>query len=67
MKVFLVILGIVASLSMLSTLICGLWIKANKVTDVSSLNFHMNIGILSAVLTTAMAVAMIILSVKKLA
>ncbi|PKM84642.1 MAG: hypothetical protein CVU86_06320 [Firmicutes bacterium HGW-Firmicutes-11] len=67
MKVFLVILGIVTSLSMLSTLVCGLWIKANKVTEVSSLNFHMNIGILSAVLTTAMAVAMIVLSVRKLA
>jgi hypothetical protein len=66
-KVFLVILGIVTSLSMLSTLVCGLWIKANKVTEVSSLNFHMNIGILSAVLTTAMAVAMIVLSVRKLA
>jgi hypothetical protein len=67
MKVFLIILGIAASLSMLSTLVCGLWIKANKVTEVSSLNFHMNIGILSAVLTTAMAVAMIVLTVKKLA
>lgn len=67
MKVFLIILGIAASLSMLSTLVCGLWIKANKVTEVSSLNFHMNIGILSAVLMTAMAVAMIVLTVKKLA
>lgn len=53
MKTLIVITGIVTCLSILSTLICGLWIKANNVTEASSLNFHMNIGILSVVLGCA--------------
>ena len=53
MKTLIVITGIVTCLSFLSTLICGLWIKANNVTEASSLNFHMNIGILSVVLGCA--------------
>lgn len=47
MKVFLIIIAITTGLLLLSTLICGLWIRANKVEEISSLNFHMNIGITS--------------------
>ncbi|SHJ28029.1 hypothetical protein SAMN02745975_01700 [Geosporobacter subterraneus DSM 17957] len=47
MKIFSLIIAIVSGLLLSSTLICGLWIRANKVTDVSSLNFHMSIGIAS--------------------
>lgn len=47
MKIFSLVIGIVSGLLLSSTLICGLWIRANKVTDVSSLNFHMSIGIAS--------------------
>lgn len=53
MKTLIVITGIITCLSFLSTLICGLWIKANNVTEASSLSFHMNIGILSVVLGCA--------------
>jgi fumarate reductase subunit D len=49
MKTFSLITAIITGLLLLSTLICGLWIRANKVTDASSLNFHMNIGIASVI------------------
>ena len=50
MKNLIIITGVITCLTILSTLICGLWIKANQVTEISSLNFHMSIGILSVVL-----------------
>lgn len=50
MKNLIVITGIITCLTILSTLICGLWIKANQITEASSLNFHMSIGIASVVL-----------------
>lgn len=49
MKFFSIAIAIITGLLLLSTLICGLWIKANNVTEVSSLKFHMNIGILSVI------------------
>lgn len=49
MKVISLIIAIITGLLLFSTLICGLWINANKVTDPSSLKFHMNIGIASAI------------------
>lgn len=65
MKTMLVIFGIATCLSFLSTMICGLWIKANEVTDPSSLSFHMNIGILSVVLGCGFVVFAIIMLVLK--
>jgi len=50
MKNLIVITGIITCLAILSTMICGLWIRANQITEVSSLNFHMSIGIVSVVL-----------------
>ncbi|HAO61876.1 MAG TPA: hypothetical protein DCQ90_08210 [Erysipelotrichaceae bacterium] len=65
MKNLIVITGVITCLSLLSTLICGLWIKANQVTEVSSLNFHMNSGILSVVLVCAFVVCVCIYLLKK--
>lgn len=64
MKTLFVITAIVASLSFLSTMICGLWIKANNVTEPSSLSFHMNSGILSVVLGCAFAVFAVFMVLK---
>ena len=49
MKTIYLIVGTLTGLLLVSTLICGLWIKANHINDVESLNFHMNIGIGSIV------------------
>jgi hypothetical protein len=54
MKVLYVVLSVVSLLSMVSVLICGLWIKGNadKITDMaSSVGFHMNLGIFTVVIT----------------
>jgi hypothetical protein len=64
MKTLLVITGIVTCLSFLSTMICGLWIKANNVTEASSLSFHTNIGILSVVVGCAFVVLAIFMVFK---
>ncbi len=49
MKTAALISSIATGLLMLSTMICGLWIKANDITDPGSLNFHVNSGIASVV------------------
>jgi len=45
MKIITIIIGVVTALLLLSTLLCGLWIKSKGLTDIGSLNFHMQIGI----------------------
>jgi len=47
MKTTVVILDVVTGLLILSTLICGLWIKAQPEIDPSSVNFHMGIALLT--------------------
>ncbi|AET69304.1 hypothetical protein Desor_3850 [Desulfosporosinus orientis DSM 765] len=49
MKVVTMISSIITFLLLLSTMICGLWLKANNATDPSSFSFHMNCGIASVV------------------
>lgn len=51
MKTIAIILGSLAALLLLSTAICGLWIKANQVTEASSLQFHMTIGLAAVVVS----------------
>lgn len=64
MKAIILIFAIITGLVMVSTLICGLWIRANKVTEVSSLNFHMSIGIASVILGIITVVLVIVLALK---
>jgi hypothetical protein len=54
MKSILIILIGISILLMLSTLICGLWIRNNaEQVETSSIDFHMTIGIASVVLSAA--------------
>jgi|WetSurMetagenome_2_1015567.scaffolds.fasta_scaffold900112_1 hypothetical protein len=56
MKVLYVVLSVISLISILSEIICGLWIKSNaeKITDMaSSVGFHMNLGIFTVVVTVA--------------
>lgn len=64
MKVFLMIIAIITGLLLFSTLVCGLWIRANKVTEMSSLNFHMNIGIASVIFGIITVIALIIFALR---
>jgi hypothetical protein len=47
MKTALLILDVVTGLLIFSTLICGLWIKAQPEVDPSSVSFHMGIALLT--------------------
>jgi len=49
MKIIILISAIITMLVVLSTMICGLWIQANNLTDQSALDFHKTIGIVSAI------------------
>lgn len=65
MKAFSLIIAVISGLLLLSTLICGLWIRANGVTDLSSRNFHMNIGIASVIFSLIAVGLLIILTLKQ--
>lgn len=56
MKVLIYVMSAATLLTLFSTIICGLWIKANHVVEASSIKFHATIGILSAVLTVSLIV-----------
>jgi len=61
MKTLTLISVIITVLLALSTMICGLWIKANGVTDPNSIDFHRTIGIMTVVCVIITAVLVIIL------
>ena len=65
MKAVSIILAATTMLTMLSTLVCGLWIKANQITDAGSLSFHKNCGVASVVLGVAVCIFLIILAAKR--
>jgi uncharacterized BrkB/YihY/UPF0761 family membrane protein len=49
MRIATLISTIITGILMLSTMICGLWIKSNNITDASSLEFHIICGIASVI------------------
>jgi uncharacterized membrane protein YdcZ (DUF606 family) len=61
MKTLLVLLGVASGILMLSTVICGLWLRySGKPIETSSLNFHLGIALLTvlvSVVTIVLAVA----------
>lgn len=61
MKIISMISGTLTILLLLSTLICGLWIKANNLTNNSdSLAFHMKIGMASVLFGLLSAILLIV-------
>ncbi len=49
MKKATIISAVMTVLLLLSTMICGLWLRANNISDASSFDFHVNCGILAVV------------------
>lgn len=61
MKIISLSVGILTILLLLSTLICGSWIKSKGLTnDASSLAFHAKIGIASVIFGSLSAILLII-------
>ncbi|WP_027630555.1 hypothetical protein [Ruminiclostridium cellobioparum] len=60
MGIVTIIIAVAALLTLLSTLICGLWIRAKGLRDPGSLNFHMKIGI-TAVISTVLAIILLLI------
>lgn len=65
MKIISLSVGILTVLLLLSTLICGSWIKAKGLTnDANSLAFHAKIGIASVIFGALSAILLIIQVIK---
>ena len=65
MKTLNLIIGIGTALLLLSTAICGFWIRANNITDISSINFHVKIASLAVVFGMLSVAILIRLLLKK--
>lgn len=65
MRTLTLILGILTGLLLASTLICGLWMRAQEVVDPSSISFHMTIGV-AAVLVAALTLILSVSQVMRL-
>lgn len=65
MKIFSMMFAIITGLLLFSTLVCGLWIRANEVSEASSLNFHMNIGIATVIFSTTSVTLLFLMSLKQ--
>ena len=53
MKTVIVIMAVLSGLVMLSTMICGFWMRSQATVDPSSISFHMGIAVLGVLLTLA--------------
>ena len=60
MDLFLKIIGVVSIILLISTIICGLWIKFNPVGN--DLNFHFKLSIITVILSL---VTIILFMIKK--
>ncbi|WP_342757534.1 hypothetical protein [Kineothrix sedimenti] len=49
MKKATIISAVITVLLLLSTMICGLWLRANNISDPGSFDFHVNCGIAAVV------------------
>lgn len=49
MKKATIISAVMTVLLLLSTMICGLWLRANNISNPSSFGFHVNCGIAAVV------------------
>ncbi|MNJ79531.1 hypothetical protein D3C77_775850 [compost metagenome] len=49
MKTATILSAVITVLLLLSTMICGLWLRANNISGPGSFNFHVNCGIAAVV------------------
>ncbi len=64
MKFFTILSGIITILLLLTTMTCGLWMRANNINEIDSINFHVTSGIASVVFATITLISLIILLAK---
>jgi ABC-type Na+ efflux pump permease subunit len=67
MKTATLISAVITVLFMLTAMICGLWIRANDITDSSSINFHIGAGIGAVIfcIITLILLVMLLSKIKK--
>ncbi|MDF2511999.1 MAG: hypothetical protein K0S04_1865 [Herbinix sp.] len=66
MKKVTIISAVITVLLLMSTMVCGLWLRANNISDPGSFDFHVNCGIASFVFSViTLCLAIITLSRRK--
>lgn len=65
MKIITIGSSLITVLLFLSTMVCGFWIKNNKVTDASSIKFHMNSAIFTGIFLLISTILLIIYEIIK--
>jgi len=60
MKAVTLVSSIITVLLLLTTMICGLWIKANEITEQGSIDFHVTSGIAAVTFSFITLILMII-------
>ena len=60
MKIMINVVSIATLLMLFTTVVCGLWMKANKVVEASSIKFHVTSGLITAALTVTLIVLVMI-------
>lgn len=64
MRTLVVILDVVTGLLLFSTIICGVWIKAQPKLDAGSVGFHLGIALLTAAFVVVSLIVMTISAFK---
>lgn len=57
--------AVVTALLLLTTMVCGLWIRSNDVTDAGSLDFHVASGIASVASSLVTLILVVALSARR--
>ena len=60
MKISIYLVSAATLLMLFTTVVCGLWLKANQVVEASSIKFHVTVGLITAVLTVVLIVLLLI-------
>jgi hypothetical protein len=63
MKIVLIVLSVVSGLLVMSTTICGVWVKANG-APADSVAFHGNIAMATAAASLILAVLVLVLALR---
>ena len=66
MKKVTIVSAVITVLLLMSTMICGLWLRANNISDPGSFDFHVNCGIAAFVFSIiTLCLALVTLSQRK--
>lgn len=64
MKYLYLVLSVISEVTMVSTLVCGYWIRSNNVTDAGSISFHAALGTAAAISGIVVSILLFFLALR---